>query len=135
MDILSSRILLHPTDLERTLAFYRDGMDLAVAREFGDGVHRGVVFFAGGGLLEVSGSGPTGGRPGVALWLQVRSMDEAVAGLASRGVELARPPALEPWGLVEAWVDDPDDVRIHLVEVPADHPLRRDARPEPMFNE
>ena len=63
------------------------------------------------------------------------SMDEAVAGLASRGVELARPPALEPWGLVEAWVDDPDDVRIHLVEVPADHPLRRDARPEPMFNE
>jgi len=45
-----------------------------------------------------------------------------------RGVALARPPVLEPWGLVEAWVDDPDGVRIHVVEVPADHPLRRDTR-------
>ena len=135
MDILSSRTLLRPADLERTLAFYRDGLGLAVAREFGGGDHRGVVFFAGGGLLEVSGSGPAPGRPGVALWLQVRSMDDAVAALAAAGIALARRPTLEPWGLVEAWLDDPDGVRIHLVEVPADHPIRRDTRPEPRFSE
>ena len=129
MDVLSSRTLLHPSDLTRTLAFYRDGLGLSVAREFGAGDHRGVVFFAGGGFLEVSGAGPAPGRPGVALWLQVPSMNEAVAGLEVRGVALARPPVLEPWGLVEAWVDDPDGVRIHLVEVPAGHPLRRDTRP------
>ncbi len=129
MDVLSSRTLLRPADLGRTLAFYRDALGLAVAREFGEGDHRGVVFFAGGGFVEVSGTGPPPGRDGVALWLQVRSMDEAVARLASGGVALARPPAVEPWGLVEAWVDDPDGVRIHLVEVPAEHPLRRDARP------
>jgi predicted enzyme related to lactoylglutathione lyase len=132
MDILSSRILLRPADLERTLAFYRDGLGLAVAREFGDDDHRGVAFFVGGGLLEVSGGGEAAGRPGVALWFQVRSMDDATAELADRGVALARPPALEPWGLVEAWVDDPDGVRIHLVEVPAGHPLRRDIRPVPV---
>ena len=40
-----------------------------------------------------------------------------------------RAAAVEPWGLVEAWIDDPDGLRIHLVEVPADHPLRRDLRP------
>ena len=131
MDILSSRTLLRPSDLERTLAFYRDGLGLAVAREFGDGDHRGVVFFAGGGFVEVSGSGPPPGRAGVALWLQVGSMDDAVADLADRGVVLARDPVREPWGLVEAWVDDPDGVRVHLVEVPADHPLRRDTRPTP----
>ena len=131
MDVLASRTLLHPADLERTLAFYRDGLGLAVAREFGSGDHRGVVFFAGGGFLEVVGSGPDPGRPGVALWLQVRSLDATVAELSARGVALARPPVLEPWGLVEAWVDDPDGVRIHLVEVPADHPLRRDLRPGP----
>lgn len=132
MDILSSRILLRPADLGRTLAFYRDGLGLAVAREFGVGDHRGTVFHAGGGFLEVSGSGgPPAGRPGVALWLQVRSMDGAVAELAERGVALARPPEREPWGLVEAWVDDPDGVRIHLVEIPSDHPLRRDTRPAP----
>ena len=131
MDILSSRTLLRPTDLGRTLAFYRDGLGLAVAREFGDGDHRGVVFFAGGGYLEVSGTDPDPGRPGVALWLQVRSMDDTVSELSGRGVALARQPVREPWGLVEAWVDDPDGVRIHLVEVPADHPLRRDTRPVP----
>ncbi len=135
MDILAGRTLLHPVDLDRTLAFYRDGLGLAVFREFGQGDHRGVVFFAGGGFLEVSGTGPPGGRPGVALWLQVRSMTRSVAELGARGVELARPPALEPWGLIEAWVDDPDGVRIHLVEVPADHPLRRDARPAPAASE
>jgi hypothetical protein len=26
------------------------------------------------------------------------------------------------------WIEDPDGVRIVLVEVPADHPLRRDPR-------
>ena len=128
MDILSSRTLLHPADFDRTIAFYRDSLGLAVAREFGSGDHRGVVFFAGGGFLEVVGTGPPPGRPGVELWLQVRSMTECVAELVLRGVTLARSPVLEPWGLIEAWVDDPDGVRIHLVEVPADHPLRRDVR-------
>jgi catechol 2,3-dioxygenase-like lactoylglutathione lyase family enzyme len=116
VDILGSRTLLHPADLDATLAFYRDAMGLAVAREFGSGDHRGV------------GTSPTPGRPGVGLWLQVHSMADTVDELAGRGVALARPPVLEPWGLVEAWVDDPDGVRIHLVEVPADHPLRRDTR-------
>ena len=37
-------------------------------------------------------------------------------------------PAAEPWGLTEMWIEDPDGVRIALVEVPADHPLRRDVR-------
>ncbi len=131
MDILSSRTLLHPGDLDRTLAFYRETLGLAVAREFGEGDRRGVVFFAGGGFLEVVGTGTPPGRAGVELWLQVRSLDETVAELSGRGVELARPPVLEPWGLLEAWIDDPDGVRIHLVEVPADHPLRRDSRTVP----
>ena len=55
-------------------------------------------------------------------------MEATVDELTGRDVPLARPPVLEPWGLVEAWLDDPDGVRIHLVEVPVDHPLRRDSR-------
>jgi len=31
-------------------------------------------------------------------------------------------------GLIEMWIEDPDGVPIVLVEVPADHPLRRDPR-------
>ena len=110
-----------------------------MAREFGDGNGRGVVFFAGGGLIEVVGSGGPApsdpldesgnGRERVLLWLQVRSIHAAIEELTERGVTLARPAALEPWGLLEAWIDDPDGLRIHLVEVPVDHPLRRDQRP------
>jgi predicted enzyme related to lactoylglutathione lyase len=64
----------------------------------------------------------------VSLWLQVRSIEAAVDELVGRGVKLVRPPAREPWGLIEAWIADPDGLRIHLVEVPEDHPLRRDQR-------
>jgi predicted enzyme related to lactoylglutathione lyase len=137
MEVLTSRTIIHPSDLERSLHFYGTVLDLPVAREFGDGPRRGVVFFAGGGLIEVVGEGPPGGPadaggghrpPEVVLWLQVRDVHAAIAQLAEAGVTAVRPPALEPWGLIEAWIDDPDGRRIHVVEVPADHPLRRDLR-------
>ena len=35
----------------------------------------------------------------------------------------------EPWGLDEMWLADPDGLRIGVVEVPPEHPLRRDPRP------
>jgi predicted enzyme related to lactoylglutathione lyase len=137
VDVLTSRTIIHPSDLNRSLAFYGETLNLPVAREFGDGEGRGVVFFAGGGSIEVVGTGgpasrtpsePGTGRERVVLWLQVRSLDAALEELTGRGVALARPAVLEPWGLLEAWIDDPDGLRIHLVEVPADHPLRRDQR-------
>jgi predicted enzyme related to lactoylglutathione lyase len=128
VDVLTSRTIIHPSDLERSLAFYGEALGLAVAREFGEGAHRGVVYFAGGGLVEVVGGGGSPGGNSIVLWMQVRSLTEAVAELAGRGVSPTRAPALEPWGLLEAWIDDPDGVRIHLVEVPPDHPLRRDQR-------
>jgi predicted enzyme related to lactoylglutathione lyase len=139
MEVVNSRTIIHPSDLERSLHFYGTLLDLPVAREFGDGPGRGVVFFAGGGLIEVVGRGaPTepadaGDRDGhrdpeVVLWLQVRDVNAAIAQLAEAGVAAVRPPTLEPWGLIEAWIDDPDGRRIHVVEVPAGHPLRRDLR-------
>jgi glyoxalase/bleomycin resistance protein/dioxygenase superfamily protein len=74
VDVLSSRILVRPGDLDRSLRFYRDVLGLAVYREFGHADHP------------------------------------------------------EPWGLVEMWIEDPDGIRIVLVQVPADHSLRRDPR-------
>ncbi|HEU0127753.1 MAG TPA: VOC family protein, partial [Pseudonocardiaceae bacterium] len=37
----------------------------------------------------------------------------------------------EPWGLHEMWITDPDGLRLVLVEIPPDHPLRSDQRPAP----
>ena len=51
------------------------------------------------------------------------------ARLAAARVTILREPVTEPWGLTEMWIQDPDGIRIVLVEVPAGHPLRRDPRP------
>jgi predicted enzyme related to lactoylglutathione lyase len=125
MEILSSRLLVRPSDLDRSLAFYRDTLELAVYREFGEGNERGVVFFIGGGFLEVSGRAERPATNNVALWLQVRDVDAAHNELTGRGVDILRPPVTEPWGLREMWVSDPDGMRLAVIEVPADHPLRR----------
>ena len=131
MDVLSSRILLRPSDLDRSRRFYRDVLGLAIYREFGPPEDPGVVFFLGPGLLEVSGrsDGPAGNS--VMIWIQVRNVRAEHVRLAAVGVPVIREPTAEPWGLTEMWIEDPDGVRIVLVEVPADHPLRRDMRPLP----
>jgi len=127
MEVLSSRVLLRPTDPGRSHAFYGDVLGLAVYREFGPPEHRGVVYFVGNGLLEVSGRSDVPPR-GMALWLQVRDVAAEHARLLAAGVTVTSPPRREPWGLVEMWIADPDGVRIVLVQVPEDHPLRRDQR-------
>lgn len=128
MDVLSSRIILRPSDPERSRAFYRDVLGLAVYREFGDPDSPSQVFFLGNGLLEVSGHGDGGGSGELCLWLQVRELEREHRRLRDAGVRILREPVQEPWGLVEMWIADPEEVRIVVVEIPADHPLRRDQR-------
>ncbi|MFF7376946.1 VOC family protein [Streptomyces massasporeus] len=122
--VISGRILLRPTDPERSRAFYGKQLGLAVYREFGTGPERGTVFFMGGGFLEVSGRSETPPAPAVRLWLQVDDVAAAQEELRAKGVDIVRPPVKEPWGLVEMWIADPDGTPIVLVEVPADHPMR-----------
>lgn len=128
MDVLSSRILVHPSDPERSRRFYRDTLGLAVHREFGPAADPGLVFFLGGGFLELSGraDGPKDGP--TSLWLQVRDVDAEHTRLRAAGVIISREPRQEPWGLYEMWLEDPDGLRIVMVQVPDDHPLRRDQR-------
>jgi len=128
MDVLSSRILLRPADLDQSRRFYRDVLGLAIYREFGPTADPGLVFFLGSGFLEISGHGP--GNPGrsVMIWIQVRDVHAEHERLSAAGVPVLREPQTEPWGLIEMWIEDPDGVHIVLVEIPTDHPLRRDPR-------
>jgi predicted enzyme related to lactoylglutathione lyase len=128
VEVLSSRILLRPADLDRTRRFYRDALGLAIYREFGPSEHPWVVFFLGSGLLEVSGQPASPSGPTVMIWIQVRDVHAEHGRLAAAGVRILREPVAEPWGLIEMWIEDPDGIQIVLVEVPADHPLRRDQR-------
>jgi predicted enzyme related to lactoylglutathione lyase len=122
--VLSSRTLLRPTDPDRTRTFYGEKLGLTVYREFGTGPERGVVYFLGGGFLEVAGRSEVPPSPALKLWLQVPDVAAAHRELADAGVGIVRPPVREPWGLVEMWIEDPDGTEIVLVEVPAGHPLR-----------
>lgn len=131
MDVLSSRVMLHPTDLARSQAFYRDVLGLAVHRRFGPPDSPGMVFFLGSGFLEVSGSSSEPPGRSLELWIQVRDVHAEHERLSAAGVTVLREPRLEFWGLIEMWIADPDGVRIVLVEIPADHPLRQDVRSFP----
>ena len=125
MEILASRTLLHPTDLDRSLRFYEETIGLSIYREWGEGPTRGVAFFLGGGLLEVSGGSPQPPSAATALVLQVRDLEATRASLAERGDAPEAPPELKPWGLLEMTVRDPDGLALIFVEVPPDHPRRR----------
>lgn len=122
--VLSSRTLLTPADPERSRTFYGEQLGLSVYREFGTGPERGTVYFLGGGFLEVSGRSEAPPSPAVRLWFQVDDVTAAHEELKANGVDIVRPPVKEPWGLVEMWIADPDGIRIALVEVPEDHPMR-----------
>jgi catechol 2,3-dioxygenase-like lactoylglutathione lyase family enzyme len=123
-EVLSSRVLLRPTDPQRSRDFYGGALGLHIYREFGTGPERGTVYFLGGGFLEISGRSDAPPAPGHRLWLQVPDVAAAHRDLVARGVAVVREPRLEPWGLIEMWTEDPDGTGIVLVEVPAGHPLR-----------
>ena len=126
MEILASRMLIRPVDYPGSVEFYRDGIGLAIAREYG----AGTVFYAGQSLIELAGHhSPTeSGTFSGALWLQVRDVYATQAELEGRGVAIARAATQEPWGLHEMHVTDPDGITLIFVQVPDTHPLRRDMR-------
>jgi predicted enzyme related to lactoylglutathione lyase len=125
MEVLSSRLLLQPVDFERSFRFYAESLGLHVYREWNSGSTKGVVFFLGGGFLELSSSSHTGTSESVGLWLQVRDVDAVGRELQEAGVDIMELPTDKPWGLREMHIRDPDGLRIVIVEVPENHPLRR----------
>jgi predicted enzyme related to lactoylglutathione lyase len=128
MEILASRFMLHPRDFDRSASFYREVLGLHPMREFGAGSTRGVVFFLGGGYLEITEQGTHAPSPATELWLQVRDVAHAEQELRAAGAPIVEAAVEKPWGLIELRASDPDGLQLILVEVPPDHPLRRDHR-------
>jgi catechol 2,3-dioxygenase-like lactoylglutathione lyase family enzyme len=125
VEVLSSRVLIRPADPERSHRFYGETLGLAIYREFGEGPEHGIVYFLGGGHVEISGRADGTPSSDIRLWLQVRDLEAAHKELRDAGVAIMREPRREPWGLDEMWIADPDGIPIVVVEVPEDHPIRR----------
>lgn len=128
MHVLGSRVLLRPTSFDTSVAFYERVLGLVRYREWGAAGYRGVVYFLGGGYLELVESAQPTPPAGVRLWLQVADVDAVHRELRGAGATIAREPQREPWGLIEMTVTDPDGLALVIVETPDDHPLRRDTR-------
>lgn len=123
-EVLSSRVICHTQSLAGLRQFYEGTLGLRIYREYGrDGRVSGVVYFLGGGFLEVAEA--TRSSPPFTLWLQVSDVGAEASRLEALGVEIIQAPTSMSWGLVELWVRDPQGNELRLVEVPADHPLRR----------
>lgn len=127
MHVLSSRVLVRPADFDASVAFYEEQVGLVRYRDWGATGHRGVVYFLGGGFLELTEGARADGAFGerIRLWLQVADVRAARDELAARGVAISEEPERKPWGLIESVVHDPDGLPLVLVETPVEHPLRR----------
>ena len=126
MEVLSSRLVLHPRDLARSRAFYQDALGLRLFHEYGDGERIiGFVFFLGGGFLELAATRSARASEYSRLWIQVPDAAEEQRRLEARGVAIEAPAERKPWGLIQLALRDPDGLEVLLVEVPEDHFLRR----------
>jgi catechol 2,3-dioxygenase-like lactoylglutathione lyase family enzyme len=126
MEVLASRLILHPSDMAQSRHFYEQVLGLRIFHEYGDGsAVVGVVYFLGGGFLELSGATPARANGFSTLWLQVPDVSREETRLRVLGVPLGAPSSRKPWGLIELPLADPDGHAVILVEVPEDHFLRR----------
>ncbi|MGH8931572.1 MAG: VOC family protein [Egibacteraceae bacterium] len=125
MHVLASRVILEPANFHASVEFYEDRLGLVRFREWGRAPHRGVVYFLGGGYLELHESSTGLTTQGLRLWLQVADARAAFDELTARGIAIDSPPERKPWGLIEMELKDPDGLLIVIIETPLDHPLRR----------
>lgn len=110
-------------DLHASLAWWRDTLGLSVAREYGaDGVMTGVALFCGGALVELTAQGTD--PVALVLWLQVPDVFAEADRLIAADVAHEGTPQQMPWGLIEWRIASPEGVRLVLVQIPDDHPLR-----------
>jgi predicted enzyme related to lactoylglutathione lyase len=124
VEVLSSRVLYRARDFDALRRFYEQTVGLHVYREYGSSDETlGVVFFLGGGFLEITRASQPSAP--ITLWLQVRDAHAEHERLTEAGVEVAKAVEQMPWGLIEGWLRDPEGSELRLVQVPEDHPIRR----------
>jgi catechol 2,3-dioxygenase-like lactoylglutathione lyase family enzyme len=125
MEVLASRLILHPSYMAQSRHFYEQVLGLRIFHQYGDGsAVIGVGHFLGGGFLELSGATPARANGFSTLWLQVPDVSREETRLRDLRVPLGAPASRKPWGLIELPLADPDGHAVMLVEVPKDHFLR-----------
>jgi catechol 2,3-dioxygenase-like lactoylglutathione lyase family enzyme len=99
MEVLASRLILHPSDMAQSRHFYEQLLGLRIFHEYGDGsAVVGVVYFLGGDFLELSGATPARANGFSTLWLQVPESAGRRRACESSAFPSGRRPRASPGG-------------------------------------
>jgi len=130
LELTRAGAILAVSDFERSLAFYRDRLGLAVEATYEDPPYATLV--AAGARVSLAEQGhPAEDRPGVSmvapadrsrlaaiLVLEVSDCLGAHRELSAAGVEFLAEPYSPPWGGHRCFAIDPDGNLIELEEAP-----------------
>ena len=115
------RVVFTPKDFEAADRFYRQGLELPIDHEWNyGGGDRGVVFIAGGGMVELLGAMPGSEytRPqGIGVLVQVDDADRWFELARQRGLTIVQEPISFPWGHRVIRLADPDGLVVSLFAV------------------
>lgn len=118
---------LKVTDMDKSLAFYCDGLGLKLLRrrERGPGIATAVLavgnqemnLFSDSGFAANAADANPRGLDHFCLEIESASIDQVIAGLAKAGIAVAKPPVKRSDG-VSLFVSDPDGCRVELIVKP-----------------
>ena len=110
---------LTASDMQASLAFYRDVLGFVVREAFEDqGKLQGAILKAGSVEIYLSQDDFSKGRKrkkgqGFRLWCTTaQDLDQLAAGIEARGGTLAEPVQTRPWGPRDFAVVDPDGFKL-----------------------
>jgi catechol 2,3-dioxygenase-like lactoylglutathione lyase family enzyme len=112
------RFAYFATDYDRTVAFYREGLELPVLESWNRGPEdRGTLFSAASGVIEVlarpkeaDSQGPWDVRPpqGAFMVIEVEDPEVRYARAVAKALPIRQPLTEQPWGHRSFCVTEPD---------------------------
>src|SRR5215218_1218736 len=125
LNLRSTMIAITATDLQASLAWYRDVLGFTMAEEYkNEGVVMGVRMSAGSVQVMLGQDDFAKGRDrqkgaGLRIFCTTdQDVDQLAAGIKERGGQLAHEPTDQPWGLRDFAVVDPDGFNISISTEP-----------------
>lgn len=116
--MLEFRFFYFTAHYDACVAFYRDGLDLAIVRSWDRGpADRGTIFRApnGGGMIEIE-SGEDGPPSHAGFYIQVDDVRAWYERARQRGLSVSGEPAVTSYGHLNFWITDPAGFRIGVFQ-------------------
>jgi len=115
------RIVFRASEYDRTVAFYRDGLELPIERSWDNGPgRRGTEFLAASGIIEILEL-PEGESfstaTGLEIGYEVADVDEWYHRVKAKGIPIRGELADKPWGHRTFSLTDPCGIKVILYSI------------------